>query len=81
MLKEDLKVVILNITEDYYDYGGTCTLCGEDKFLDIELTDLNEDKIAEIKDFFKLDGSVEEIEKDIMQKILEMARIESRHIE
>lgn len=81
MLKKNLKVICLDVTEDYYRYNGTFKLCDEEKSVDMDLTNLNDDKINEIKDVFNLDETMEEIRKEIMSMVLEVVKIESRIVE
>lgn len=76
---KDLKVVNLNITEDHYDYKALFRLCTDDKCLDIDLAQISDKKILEeIKNTFDLEDTIEEIEKIIMDKVMEASKIESR---
>lgn len=81
MLSKDLKVVSLNITEDYYQYKGTFQLRTEEGYIDIDLSDLTDEKISEIKGRFNLEEYPEEIKSTIMTKVLESASIESKIVE
>lgn len=74
-----LKVVNLNITEDHYEYKALFRLCAEDKCLDIDLTQISDKKLLEkIKETFNLEDTTEEIEKIIMDKVMDASKIESR---
>lgn len=78
MLSSDLKVVCLNITEDFYDYKGTFQLCSDNKSIDLEFTELTDQKLKEIKADFGLEESIGEINDAIMAKVFEAANVESR---
>ncbi|MBZ4646381.1 MAG: hypothetical protein PWR27_341 [Petroclostridium sp.] len=82
MLCKDLKVVNLNITEDYYEYKGLFRLCSGEKCLDIDLMDLdNDNKLKEIKSNFNLKDDISDIKTILMEKIMEATKIESRIVE
>ncbi|MCR4436114.1 MAG: hypothetical protein QHH06_13870 [Clostridiales bacterium] len=81
MSDRNLQVVGLSITEDYYSYRGAFRLCCGEKYMDIELEELTDSKINEIKDVFGLDGSVQDIKNEIMSKVLEASGLESRFVE
>lgn len=81
MLSKDLKVVSLSITEEYYHYKGTFQLHTEEGYIDIDLSDLTDEKISEIKGRFNLEECPEEIKSTIMTKVLESASIESKIVE
>ena len=77
-----LKIVNLNIAEDFYDYKGVFRLCTEKECVDCDLTDLeNDSKISEIKNHFELEEEIDEISKIIKEKVMEAAKIESRIVE
>ena len=79
---KDLKVVNLNITEDYYEYKALFRLCTEDRCIDVDLADLSEEaKLKEIKSEFNLEESISEIHDILMDKIMEVSKIESRIVE
>jgi len=81
---KDLKVVNLNITEDFYIYKGVFQLCSSDKSMEIDLADFsdyNERKLKEIKNYFDLNDSLRDIYKIIMDKVMDAAKIQSRVIE
>jgi len=81
---KNLKVVNLNITEDFYVYKGIFQLCSSDKGMEIDLADLsnfNERKLKEIKNFFDLQDSLCDIYRIIMDKVMDAAKIQSRVIE
>lgn len=79
---KDLKVVNLNITEDYYEYKALFRLCTEDRCIDVDLANLSEEaKLKEIKSEFNLEESISEIHDILMDKIMEVSKIESRIVE
>lgn len=77
MLSRDLMVTNLNMTEDYYDFKGTFELRG-DAYMALDLSQLTDDKFREIQRVFGLPESLEEIKKELMEKLAEAAQIESR---
>jgi hypothetical protein len=81
MLSKDLKVVSLCVTEDYYDYKGTFQLHGERGYMEIDLSDLTDEKTKEIKGHFNLEECLEDIKDTIMAKVLESANIECKIVE
>ena len=53
---KDLKVVNLNITEDYYEYKALFRLCSDNQCFDIDLARLSEaEMLEEIKKSFSLE--------------------------
>ncbi len=82
MFSKDLRIVNLNITEDYYDYKGLFILRGGDKEFDVDLANAEkESKLKEIKTYFELEDEIEIIRKTIMDKVMEASKIETRIIE
>lgn len=81
MYCKDLKVVNLTITEDFYEYKAIFQLCSDEKGIEIDLAEFDMEKTNEIRDFFSLQESVEEIHKTIMNKVMEATNIHSRGIE
>ncbi len=82
MLSKDLKIINLNITEDYYDYKGLFILRGGEKELDVDLANVEKQSmIQQIKTYFDLDDDIEKIRKTIMDKLMEASKIEARIIE
>ncbi|MCG8500518.1 MAG: hypothetical protein MJB12_08955 [Firmicutes bacterium] len=82
MLCKELRVVNLNITEDYYDYRGLFRLCSGENCLDVDLMNWESgDKLKQIKTHFKLEEDITEIKEVIMDKIMEASKVESRIVE
>ncbi len=82
MKTAELLVSSVNITEDEYNYKGLFILSSPDKSINLDLAEMeNEDKIAEIRSFFSLEDSNEDIRKAIMEKVFEKAAISSRNNE
>lgn len=79
MKVKDLKVVNLNITEDYYEYKALFRLCSNEHCMDIDLSELSEPGVLEnIKRTFGIEESLETIKETIMEKVMEASKIESR---
>ncbi|MFZ5989514.1 MAG: hypothetical protein ACOYWZ_20650 [Bacillota bacterium] len=79
MLCKDLKVVNLNITEDFYEYKALFRLCTENSCLDIDLSSLSDENLlSEIKSKFDIEESTSQIKEIIMQKVMDASKIESR---
>lgn len=75
----ELKVVNLNITEDYYEYKALFRLCSDEHCMDIDLSEISEPKILEeIKNTFGIEEDINEIKEIIMEKVMEASKIESR---
>lgn len=78
MLSKDLKVVNLNIAEDFYEYKALFRLCSDDVCMDVDLSALSDNTVlADIKSKFGLEESEEEIKEVIMKKVLDASQIES----
>ena len=78
MLCKDLKVVNVNITEDFYEYKGFFSLCSEKKRLDIDIAELDRGLLEKIKNEFDLEEDLNTIREIIMDKVMEGSKIESR---
>lgn len=79
---KELRVVNLNITEDFYDYKGLFRLCSEAECVDIDLADLEKDsKLKEIQAHFGLEEDIQEVKRIIKAKVMEATKIESRIVE
>lgn len=75
----DLKVVNLNITEDFYEYKALFRLCTDDHCMDIDLAKISDPGVLEkAKETFEVEESIEEMKEIIMEKIMEASKIESR---
>lgn len=82
MKTSDLLLSSLNITEDDYSYKGLFILGSEEKSIQMDVSDLDKDtKLAELKEFFGLEESTQDIGKILMDKVLEKAHISSVIIE
>ncbi|NLD50051.1 MAG: hypothetical protein GX660_23155 [Clostridiaceae bacterium] len=82
MLSKDLKVVNLNIAEDYYEYKALFRLCSDDVCMDVDLSALSDKAVlADIKSKFGLEESEEDIKEAIMKKVFDASQIESRQNE
>lgn len=81
MCCKDLKVVNLTITEDFYEYKGIFQLCAGEKSIEIDLADFTLEKVNEIKGFFNLQESLNDIQKTIMDKVMEATKIHCRIID
>lgn len=81
MLGSKLKVINLNVTEDFYSYKGTFQLCNENHCISMNLEELNDERLSEIKKIFCLEDPVDKIKREIMSQILDAANIESRNKE
>ncbi|HHW30801.1 MAG TPA: hypothetical protein GXX20_03870 [Clostridiaceae bacterium] len=76
---KELKVVNLNITEDYYEYKALFRLCSNEHCMDIDLSELSEPEVLEnIKRTFVIEEDVHTIKETIMEKVMEASKIESR---
>jgi len=76
---KELKVVNLNITEDYYEYKALFRLCSNEHCMDIDLSELSEPGVLEkIKRTFEIEENADTIKEVIMEKIMEASKIESR---
>lgn len=75
----DLKVVNLNITEDYYEYKALFRLCTDSVCMDVDLDQLSKNGILEdIKKSFSVQEPIDEIKNILMEKIMEATKLESR---
>ncbi|MCX7923406.1 MAG: hypothetical protein N3B21_15560 [Clostridia bacterium] len=82
MKANDLLVSNLHISEDEYSYRGIFTLSAGDKALSIELSDMdNSSIIQEIRSFFSLENSNNEIRETIMNQLVEKAALSSKTTE
>ncbi len=77
MLCKDLKVVNLNITEDHYVYKAMMRLCADDLCFDIDLNELTDDIITQIKFKFKIEEPIDEMRNIIMDKVMKASKSES----
>jgi len=81
MKTADLLLSSLHITEDDYIFSGTFNLSYKDKSMTVDVTDLQNDmKIREIKTFFDLEESEDEILNTLMNMVIEKSAISSRII-
>ncbi|MCX7710638.1 MAG: hypothetical protein N2484_12425 [Clostridia bacterium] len=79
MLCKDLKVVNLNITEDFYQYKALFRLCSENACMDIDMEMLSDPLIlTEIIRTFEIEENTEVLKSEVTQKILEASKLESR---
>lgn len=79
MKTADLLLTGLNITEDDYNYIGSFILAGNDKTLNVDMSDLESaEKLEELKKYFGLDEKAEEIRKILMELVVEKAAISSK---
>jgi len=82
MRTTELLLSSLNITEDEYNYEGLFFLSVGNISMKVDMTDFqNHSKIEEIKDYFNLDDTNEEVRKILMDKIMEKVIISSRNNE
>jgi len=82
MKTRNLLLSSLDITEDEYYYKGSFFLSCGDTSLKVDVADLQGiAKINEIKDFFKLEESPEEVRKVLMEMVVEKAHISSKYTE
>ncbi len=81
MQAKELKITALFITEDFYSYHGTFKLVHGEKSMDVDLDDLDEAKLKQIKNYFGLSEPTDIIRKEIMSKVVEAAKTESRYVE
>jgi len=79
---KDLKVVSLNITEDNYEYKGLFRLCSDDKCMEADLEKLSDESfLEEVKKTFSINESISAIKSDIMDKVVEASKLESRNVQ
>ena len=75
----ELKVVNLNITEDYYEYKALFRLCSDEHCMDIDLSQISEPGVLkEVKNTFGIEEDIDEMKEIIMEKVMEASKIESR---
>ena len=78
MKTSDLLLSSLNITEDDYSYKGLFILGDAEKSKHMDMSELDDEaKLVELKAYFNLDESTNEISKTIMEKIFEKSHISS----
>lgn len=81
MKTADLLLSSLHITEDDYIFSGTFNLSFRDKSITVDVSDLqNDDKIRELKTFFNLEESEDEIFNTLMNMVIEKSSISCRII-
>lgn len=79
---KDLKVVSLNITEDNYEYKGLFRLCTDDKCMEADLEKLSDESfLEEVKNTFGIEEPISAIRSDIMDKVVEASKLESRNVQ
>ena len=82
MRTSGLLLSSLNITEDEYHYKGLFILSAADKTLHVDMADLEHDlKVNELKVFFELEESLDDIRKILMDMVMDKADISSSIIE
>lgn len=78
----DLLISSVNITEDDYHYKGQFILNSGDKSISVDVSELdNKDTLSYIKDYFNINESIDEIRKNIMERLVEKAGISSKIVE
>jgi hypothetical protein len=78
MKTSELLLSSLNITEDDYSYKGLFILGNAEKTKHMDMADLeNEAKLADLKAYFDLEESTNEIKKSVMEMIFEKSHISS----
>lgn len=79
MKTADLLLSGLNITEDEYHYIGSFILAGNNKTLNVDMSDLESAvKLDEIRNFFELEEKAAEVKNIIMELVVEKAAISSK---
>ena len=72
----------LDITEDEYNFKAQFILNAHDKSKSVDINDMESDSmLEEIKTYFGLEDSPDEIKKQLMSMVMEKASIGSKIIE
>lgn len=82
MRTSDLLLSSLDITEDEYFYKGQFILSSADKAKHVDIMELERvTDLSELKSFFSLEESSDEIRKILMEMVMEKADIGSIIVE
>jgi len=82
MRTSDLLLSVLDITEDEYNFKGQFLLNAHGKSKGYDINDLeSEEKLLDIKAYFGLEESANEIKNQLMEMIVEKAHLSSSIIE
>lgn len=76
---KDLKITALDISEYNYEHKAVFRLCSESTCINLEVEKLSDKQtLEEIKKVFSLEEQLEEIKDIIIDKVMEVSKIESR---
>lgn len=79
MKTNELLLSSLHITEDDYNYKGLFFLSRNDVSVKVDLADVQDHlKIKELKNTFKLEEDIEDIQKNLIEMLVEKAHISCR---
>jgi len=78
----DLLISGVHISEDNYHYTGQFTLSAGNKSIDVDITELNDNKVIDsIKKYFNLQESVETIRQSLIDRLVLKAGIPSKNVQ
>jgi hypothetical protein len=82
MKMSDLLISGVNITEDDYHYKGQFILDFGGKTMHIDVAEIdNNNCLLSIKEYFNIEEPIDEIRKNLMQRLVEKAGISSKIVE